>query len=282
MPKAIHRDHQDTAFYIPKHHQTEGLSDADRAIFKNLERRFFHEGRVVHSSYLDDSNIRQVFSAINFDCLLNIDEQICPLNIEIVLPLHRFAQILCVPCEGACMYTVDWSIASLPKSIDPNPVYHTPLDDPILVRDAIFYERPSPNRDPFQMELGEMKLDFRKWETILSENVISLMGNKDHLNACIVYMLYYLATQKPFNLAYYIAKRMVGVIKNDVMVLPYVLLLTHLYRHVSTVQPCPLTNGHFLTPHVMVPLTKGRVKRFLVDGKRPHPQTSSSSSSSHS
>ncbi|GJS88229.1 hypothetical protein Tco_0770865 [Tanacetum coccineum] len=188
MPKAIHRDHQDTAFYIPKHHQTEGLLDADRAIFKNLERRFFHEGRVVHPSFVDNFNILQVFSAINFDCLLYINEEMCPLfvlefyksvwitqninqtisiafiirNLEIVLPLRRCAEILRVPCEGACMFTVDWSIASLPKIIDPNPVYHTPLDDPILVRDAIFYKRPSPNRDPFQMELSEMKLDFRK------------------------------------------------------------------------------------------------------------------------
>ncbi|GJV38276.1 ribonuclease H-like domain-containing protein [Tanacetum coccineum] len=284
MPKSIHKDHQDTTFYIPKYHRTEGLSDADRAIFKSLERRFFHEGRAVHSSFLDDSNIPQVFFAINFDCLLNIDEEICPLfvlelyksvritqnvdqtisiafiirNLEIVLPLHHFAQILRVPCEGACMYTVEWSIASLSKSIDPNPVYHTPLDDPILVRDAIFYEDPLPNISP-------------KRETILSENVISLSRNKDHPNACLIYMLYCIATQKPFNLAYYIAKRMVGVIKNDMMVLPYGMLLTRLYRHVLTIQPCPLTDGHFLTTHVMVPLTEGHAKRILVDGKRPHP-----------
>ncbi|GJZ63408.1 hypothetical protein Tco_0619829 [Tanacetum coccineum] len=151
MPKAIHRDHQDTAFYILKYHQSEGLSEKDKAIFKNLERRFFHEGRVVHTSYLEDSVIPQVFSAINFDCILHIDEEIC---------------------EGACMFTVDWSIASFQKSIDPNPVYHTPLDDPVIVRDAIFNNRPSPKRrtkkgetifrDPFQMELTEMKLGFRK------------------------------------------------------------------------------------------------------------------------
>ncbi|GJS28909.1 hypothetical protein Tco_0489529 [Tanacetum coccineum] len=176
--------------------------------------------------------------------------------------------------------------------IDPNPVYQTPLDDPILVRDAIFYERPSPKRltkkceiivrDPFQMELSGMKLDFRKWETILRENVISLTGNKDHLNACLVYMLYCLATKKPLNLAYYMARRMVGVIKNDMMVLPYGMLLTRLYKHVTIIQPCPLTDGHLLTTHVMVPLTEGRVKRFLVDRKRPHPLTSSSSSSPQS
>ncbi|GKA77608.1 hypothetical protein Tco_0784069 [Tanacetum coccineum] len=33
---------------------------------------------------------------------------------------------------------------ALPKIINPNPIYLTPLDDPVLVRDAIFYERPSP------------------------------------------------------------------------------------------------------------------------------------------
>ncbi|GJS88228.1 hypothetical protein Tco_0770864 [Tanacetum coccineum] len=78
------------------------------------------------------------------------------------------------------------------------------------------------------------------------------------------------------------AKRMVGVIKNNVVVLPYGMILTRLYRNVTTIQPCALTDGHFFTAYVMVPLTEGRVKRFLVDEKRPHPQTSSSSSSSHS
>ncbi|GJY55221.1 reverse transcriptase domain, reverse transcriptase zinc-binding domain protein, partial [Tanacetum coccineum] len=243
--KAIHRDHQDTAHYIPMHHRTKGLLDADRAIFKNLERRFFHVGRVVHPSFLDDSNIPQVFSAINFDCLLNIDQEICPLfvlefynsvpitrnvdqtisiafiirNLEIVLPLHRFAQVLRVLCEGACMFIVEWSIASLLKNIDPNPIYHTPLNDPVLVRmkDPLLSASKKGEMivsDPFQMELSEIKLDI----TILSKNTISLTGNKDHPNACLVYMLCFLATQKPFNIAYYMTKRMVGVIKNGVMV----------------------------------------------------------------
>ncbi|GJV97780.1 hypothetical protein Tco_1549357 [Tanacetum coccineum] len=78
------------------------------------------------------------------------------------------------------------------------------------------------------------------------------------------------------------AKRMVSVIKNDMMVLPYGMLLTRLYRHVLTIQPCHVTDAHYLVDHVMVLLIKGRGHRFLVDGKRPHPQTSSSSSSSQS
>ncbi|GJT74669.1 hypothetical protein Tco_1041394 [Tanacetum coccineum] len=110
------------------HYRSDGLSKDEKAIFKHLEKRLFHEGRVVNPSYTSVSDIPQVFLAINFDCLLNIDKQICPL-------------------------------------------------------------------------------------------------------------------------------------------------------HVSTIQPSPLTDGHFLTNHVMVPLTEGRAKRFIIEGKMPHPSTSSSSAS---
>nr|GEZ27808.1 hypothetical protein [Tanacetum cinerariifolium] len=151
--------------------------------------------------------------------------------------------------KGACMYTTDWANASLPKSIDLNPVYLSPLDDPVIVCDVIF------------------NFDFKKWEAILKENVISLSRNKDHLNACLAYMLICLANRKPFNLAYYMAKRMVGMIKNYVMVLPYEMLITRLYRHVLTIQPCTITDVHLIMDHVMVPITEGWVKRFLVDGK---------------
>nr|GEW59511.1 hypothetical protein [Tanacetum cinerariifolium] len=129
---------------------------------------------------------------------------------------------------------------------------------------------------------SEIKLDLKNWETILSENTIILSGNKDHPNVCLVYMLYFLANQKWFNLAYYTAKRMERVIKSDLMVLPYGMLLTRLYRHVLTTQSIAITNIHYLADHVMVPLTEGRAHRFMVDGKRPQSQTSSGSSSSPS
>ncbi|GJX57620.1 hypothetical protein Tco_0287517 [Tanacetum coccineum] len=301
MPKSIHVNHQDTAFYILKYHQTASLNSDERAIFKILERRFFHEGRVIHPSFLKYSSIRQIFSAINFDCLLDIDVKICLVfvlefyktvqilqnvdeaisiasiirNFEITLFLHQFTQILRVPCEGVCMFSPDWYISCLPNFIDPNPIYLTPLDNPNVVRDAIFNERPPTTRrtvkgksvvlNPYQMVLFEMNPAFRKWETILSENTICLSRNNDHPNACLVYMLYYLANQKPFNLAYYMAKRMASVIKSDLMVLPYAMLLTRLYRHVLTIQPCPITDIHYLMDHVMVPFTGGGAQRFLME-----------------
>ncbi|GJV24809.1 hypothetical protein Tco_1377504 [Tanacetum coccineum] len=160
-------------------------------------------------------------------------------NFEVSLRLDEFARILRVLCDGVCMFSPEWSIALLPNCVDPNPTNLTPLDDPVVV---------------------QIKTGFRKWGTILSENVIYLSRNKDHPNACLVYMLYCLTNQKCFNLAYYIAKRMASVIKSNFMVLLYAMLLTRLYRHVLTIQPFPTTNVHYLVDHVMVPLTEEACK----------------------
>ncbi|GKC73424.1 hypothetical protein Tco_1119307 [Tanacetum coccineum] len=60
---------------------------------------------------------------------------------------------------------------------------------------------------------------------------------------------------------------MASVIKNDFMVLPYGMLLTRLYMHVHTTQPIDISDIHFLTNHVMVPLIEGRTHRIMVDGE---------------
>ncbi|GKB82286.1 hypothetical protein Tco_0949181 [Tanacetum coccineum] len=85
--------------------------------------------------------------------------------------------------------------------------------------------------DPFKMIVSELKINLKKWEIILSENAISLTGNKDHPNACLCYMLYCLTIGKPFNLAYCIANRMVSVTKSADITLPYEMLLTRLFEH---------------------------------------------------
>ncbi|GJT25530.1 hypothetical protein Tco_0895467 [Tanacetum coccineum] len=196
-------------------------------------------------------------------------------------------------CKGVCMFSTEWSIAPIPNCIDQNPnFYLPPVEDLKVVRDTILYERPpgktrkvkgqSVTLDPYQMVIFEVKLDFKKWETILSENAISLSGNKDHPNACLSYMFYCLPIQKPFNLSYYIAKRMESVTQSDFMVLPYGMLLTRLYRHVHTTHPYAISNLHNLVDHVMIPLTKGKTCKIMIDGKMPHPQTPSESSSSPS
>ncbi|GKA91235.1 hypothetical protein Tco_0813105 [Tanacetum coccineum] len=136
------------------------------------------------------------------------------------------------------------------------------------------------------MIVSELKIEFKKWEVILSENVISLTRNKNHPNACLCYMLYCLATEKPFNLAYYITNRIVSVTKSADMTLPYGMLLTRLFEQVHTNHPYTFSNELYLVDHVMIPLSEKRVYHFKDKGKRPRlltptpPDTESSDSPS--
>ncbi|GJW80951.1 hypothetical protein Tco_0144926, partial [Tanacetum coccineum] len=278
MPKFIHLDHHDTAHYIPMYHQTGGFNGHRREVYKSLVSRLFHKGHTIDSTFLNDQpNLRPTFAAIGFDCLLEINEKICPIfvlqfyksvrlirklngtiaisfvinNFEITLTLEEFARILKIPCQG----------------------------DLSLIRDALFYERTQPKTrkmkgidtilDPFQMIVSELKIEFKKWEVILSENAVSLTGNKDHPNACLCYMLYCLAIGKPFNLAYYIANCMVSVTKSADMTLPYRMLLTRLFEHVHVNHPYTFSNELYLVDRVIIPLFEKRVFRFKDKGKRP-------------
>ncbi|GJX70903.1 putative reverse transcriptase domain-containing protein [Tanacetum coccineum] len=172
MPNARDVDHHDIAIYIPLYHRTGGFTGNERDIYKSLVYRLFHEGRVVLPDFLkDEPNLRTTFGAIGFDCLLDINEQICPVfvlqfyrsfrliqkingticvrftidNVETILTLENFAQILRIPCKGVCLYSHEWSISSLQRSLDPHPnLYPHPIEDPSLVRDALFKERPEP------------------------------------------------------------------------------------------------------------------------------------------
>ncbi|GJV35010.1 hypothetical protein Tco_1407487 [Tanacetum coccineum] len=267
------------------YHRTGGFNGHGREVYKSLVSRIFHEGRTIDSTFLDDQpNLRPTFAAIGFDCLLEINKKICPIfvlqfyksvrlirklngtiaiafvinNFEITLTLEEFARILNIPCQ----------------------VTFTRSSSEDLSFDlALFYERTQPKTrkmkgidtilDPFKMIVSELKIEFKKWEVILSKNAVSLTGNKDHPNACLCYMLYCLAIGKPFNLAYYIANCMVSVTKSADMTLPYRMLLTRLFEHVHVNHPYTFSNELYLVDRVIIPLFEKRVFRFKDKGKRP-------------
>ena len=135
------------------------------------------------------------------------------------------------------------------------------------------------DKDPYGMELNELKPQFKKWEEILRANVISTIGNRDHINVCLCYMLYSLSVRQPFNLAYNMAKRMADIPVQGTTAMPYGMLLTRLFRFISPIPPTPrgLHLDYSFIPHTFVPLSDRRV--YKAQGKRLHPPTSSSSSS---
>ncbi|GJU76972.1 hypothetical protein Tco_1274042 [Tanacetum coccineum] len=225
------------------YHRTGGFTGHEREVYRSLVSRLIHKGLVIDSTFLDDQpNLRPAFAAIGFDCLLNINEKICPI---FMLQFYKSVRLI----------------------------------QSSLIRDALFYERTQPKTrkmkgvdtflDPFQMILFELKTHLKKWEIILSKNVVSLTGNKDHPNASLCYMLYSLTIEKTFNLAYYIPHRMVSVTKSADMTLPYGMLLTRLFEHVRVNHPYSFSNELYLVDHVMILLSEKRVFRFKHEGKRP-------------
>ncbi|GKD42219.1 hypothetical protein Tco_1266864 [Tanacetum coccineum] len=125
---------------------------------RNLESRYIHEGRVGFNDFADLNYVRSLFSFVEFECLLEISDQICPrfilefysqfqLNysdegqmfVEFVIQnqffsysLEDFAQILDIPCEGACVFTDSWSLDELAYGVPSEGPYQTnppSLDD---------------------------------------------------------------------------------------------------------------------------------------------------------
>nr|GEU32462.1 hypothetical protein [Tanacetum cinerariifolium] len=201
-------------------------------------------------------------------------------NVKSTLTLKNFVWILKILGKGVCVYTSKWPISSIIRYSDPHPnIYHPPHEEPSLIRDALFHTRTEPKYhiikgdktilDPFQMINTELKEVFKKWELILSENVISLTGHKDHPKSSLCYMLYCLSIGKSFNLAYYIVHQMVSVTQSSDMTLPYAMLLTRLYKHVRANHPYALSNDFQLVDHLMIPLSNKRVFRLKTKSKRP-------------
>ncbi|GKE78792.1 hypothetical protein Tco_1544912, partial [Tanacetum coccineum] len=71
---------QETRSYALKIYNVPNMSNSLRDIYRALESRYVHEGRTIDPSFYNDLSDDSVarFTAIGFDCLLSLDEQICP------------------------------------------------------------------------------------------------------------------------------------------------------------------------------------------------------------
>ena len=89
------------------------------------------------------------------------------------------------------------------------------------------------------------------------------IGNRDHVNTCLCYMLYSISTRQPFNLAYFMARKMANIPLNSKSALPYGMLLTRLFRAISPIPPNNLgiQLDYSLVDHILVPLSNERVSK---------------------
>ncbi|GJQ93507.1 hypothetical protein Tco_0004646 [Tanacetum coccineum] len=80
MPSEYQQDYKKTRAYALKIYNDPNMPDALRDIYRNLESRYVHEGRTIDPSFYNDLSDDSLakFTAIDFDCLLTLDEQIFP------------------------------------------------------------------------------------------------------------------------------------------------------------------------------------------------------------
>ena len=84
-------DHELIDEYIPMPSLEPNTPSSHIKSFRSLESRFFHEGRIVESSFLDHDYITSMFRVIEFDCLFHINESICP---RFVLEFYRQVKLI--------------------------------------------------------------------------------------------------------------------------------------------------------------------------------------------
>nr|GEU78084.1 ribosomal protein L7Ae/L30e/S12e/Gadd45 [Tanacetum cinerariifolium] len=72
MPRAIVGDTSRTKSYIPKVSEILGFSPVLAKLYKPIENRCIHEGRVVDQLYYKSNGIERMFTNVRFNCLFEI------------------------------------------------------------------------------------------------------------------------------------------------------------------------------------------------------------------
>ncbi|GJU19388.1 pentatricopeptide repeat-containing protein [Tanacetum coccineum] len=219
------------------------------------------------------SHIRAKFESIDFDCLLNINEQIVPrfvlefysqltfdynstghfvVNFVIQsksfsLTLEEFGQILKIPFKGHVSHTDMWSLDYLSISVPSKGRYKTTPPSLSVVKSFIQIPRQGQvtrTRNKKTIVVDKNKILTRKiqphmkpWVDIIHENAIYLGGHKDHVSAYLYHMLYCIETSTQYNLAFCVLKRMEKTRSKPKELLPYGMLLTRLFKYDVSIFP---------------------------------------------
>ncbi|GJZ05169.1 retrovirus-related pol polyprotein from transposon TNT 1-94 [Tanacetum coccineum] len=182
----------------------------DRVYVKvTLESIYVHEGRTIDPSFYNDISDDSVakFTAIDI-----------------------------------CIYSNAWGLDELEKTLKQIEPYNSclPVIDDIrnlihrrTVHKKVDKEGNTIHKLPNQIETNELFNHLRPCKLVIRKNVYSAIGNRDHTQAVIALMLYCLENGQPFNLAYFIIRRMYFFRNQKDKVLPYGMILTRLFNHLK-------------------------------------------------
>ncbi|GJU14277.1 hypothetical protein Tco_1142243 [Tanacetum coccineum] len=112
---------------------------------------------------------------------------------------------------------------------------------------------------------------------IIRENVICLGGHPGHVSACLCHMLYCIETSTPYNLAFFILKRMENTRNKPKELLPYGMLLTRLSCD-SKASSSSTTLNHPSSSHLLDDIVDVNDEESFRSNSSSHSQNVSSSS----
>ncbi|GJW25103.1 hypothetical protein Tco_0038914 [Tanacetum coccineum] len=167
MPSEYQQDYKKTLTYAPKIYNDPNMTEQLRDIYRALESRYVHEGRTIDQSFFKDLTDESVakFANIGFDCLLSLNEQICPrfimefyktlqldknlnnnhFHIQFIinkrpfnLSLDQFAELTLLPNQGICLYSDAWGLDELEKNVEQVPPYNSTLPALDDIRNLIY------------------------------------------------------------------------------------------------------------------------------------------------
>ncbi|GJW59611.1 hypothetical protein Tco_0108946 [Tanacetum coccineum] len=262
------------------------------------------------------SHICAKFESIDFDCLLNLNEQIVPhfvlefysqltfdynftgyfvVNFVIQsksfsLTLEEFGQILKIPFKGHASHTDMWSLNYLSISYLSKGCYKTTPPSPSVVKSFIQIPRQgqvtrTKNKktiivDKNKILTREIQPHMKPWVDIIHENAICLGGHKDHVSTCLCHMLYCIETSTRYNLAFFILKRMEKTRSKPKELIPYGMLLTRLFKHVMSIFPELAIDLYISHDRAMHPLAPHYEQKTRSDHGKKRPRKLNASSSS--
>ncbi|GJZ97837.1 hypothetical protein Tco_0670290 [Tanacetum coccineum] len=271
------------------------MSEDLKEIYRTLETRVIHEGRTIDTSFYQDiaKDTLAKFIRIGFKCLLNLNVEIC----------HRFIMEFCktlrldryLEPDNRLFMTFDIIRREFNISIDPfAELTSLPNQGICLYSDAWTYQRVTFKKQtkqgimqklPKQIETNELFDHLKPCELINRENAYVAIRNRDHVQASIALMLYCLEACRPFNLAYFVIRRMDYFRDRVEKVLPYGMILTRIFKNLrATMEDHPFDDRYILVTRKMSFLKakqprKPPLKKPINVGKSKRAQLPSSSSS---
>ncbi|GJS98188.1 hypothetical protein Tco_0819358 [Tanacetum coccineum] len=265
-------DYKQTKAYLPRIHRSRKTDEDLRVSYRTLEKRLFHEGRFVTPSFIELNNMLSSFQAIGLEPFLTLNELICP---RFVVELYHSLEVK--RDEEEHPY-IEFKLGQF--TFDR---FFGPKHD--LVRNNITIHRTTQTqlqRNPNKLHNDDIHLNLRGWELFFRENFFCSLGNKNQVNACTAYMLYYLTIKRKFNFTSMILYQMEEVKNKCDGPMPFAMLLNRLYNHILQTNPQAIVPLARFTFHecVMDPLDISR-NPTKEKGKRvASPSVTFSSSSS--